>query len=95
MHHLIYGSSMFRKCGMLTVMSITEKTLLVNEEKKDVGMVECFSKKYGNKGRAFNYLQSDSYVKMPVSASCYIPTSLPPVPSSIIYYLKLNSGVGH
>ena len=49
-------------------------------------MVKRFSKKYGNKGGAFNYLQSDSYVKMPVSASCYIPTSLPPEPSSIIFY---------
>ena len=25
----------------------------------------------------------------------YIPTSLPPEPLSIFYYLKLNSGVGH
>ena len=24
-------------------------------------MVKCFSKKYGNKGKAFNYLQSESY----------------------------------
>ena len=32
---------------------------------------------YGNKGRAFNYQQSESYVKMPISAWCYIPTSLP------------------
>ena len=39
-------------------------------------MVKRFSKKYGNKGRAFNYLQSEGYVKMPVSAGCYIPTSL-------------------
>ena len=38
-------------------------------------MAKRFSKTYGNKGRAFNYLQSD--VKMPVSARCYIPTSLP------------------
>ena len=40
-------------------------------------MVKHFSKKYGNKGRAFNYLQSKSYFKMPVSARYYIPTSLP------------------
>ena len=33
----------------------------------------------------FNYLQS--YVKMPVSSWCYIPTSLPQEPSSILYYL--------
>ena len=38
---------------------------------KDVGMAKHFSKKYGNKG------QSESFVKMPVSAWCYIPTSLP------------------
>ena len=31
-------------------------------------MLKHFSKKYGNKERAFNYLQSESYVKMPVSA---------------------------
>ena len=43
----------------------------------DVEMVKCFSKKYGNKGRAFNYLQSESYVKLPASAWCYIHTSLP------------------
>ena len=29
------------------------------------------------------------YVMMPVSAWCYIPTSLSPEPSSILYYLKL------
>ena len=31
-------------------------------------MVKRFSKKYRNKGRAFNYLQSESYVKI-VSSS--------------------------
>ena len=35
---------------------------------KDVGMAKHFSKKYGNKRTAFNYLQSESYVKMHVSA---------------------------
>ena len=35
-------------------------------KKGGVGMAKCFSKKYRNKGRAFNYLQSESYVKMPV-----------------------------
>ena len=31
-------------------------------------MVKCFSKKYGHKGRAFDYLAlNKSYVKMPVS----------------------------
>ena len=44
-------------------------------KKGDVGMAKRFSNKYGNKGWAFNYLQSD--VTMPVSARCYIPTSLP------------------
>ena len=33
-------------------------------KKGDVGMVKHFSTKYGNKGRAFNYLQSESYVKI-------------------------------
>ena len=37
-------------------------------KKGDVGMVKRFSKKYGNKRRAFNYLLSEGYVKMPVSA---------------------------
>ena len=60
-------------------------------KKGDVGMVNCFSKKYGNKGLAFNYLQSYSYAKMPFSAWCYIPTSLPPEPSIIF----LNSGIEH
>ena len=49
-------------------------------EKVDVGMAKCFSKKYGNKGWTFNYLQSESYVKILVSAWCYIPTTLPPEP---------------
>ena len=40
-------------------------------------MAKRFSKKYGNKEWAINYMQSKSYVKMPVSAWCYIPTSLP------------------
>ena len=41
-------------------------------------MAKCFSKMYWNKGwpSTFNYQQS--YVKMPVSTWCYIPTSLPP-----------------
>ena len=42
-------------------------------------MVKCFSKTYGNKGRAFNLSAPDA-------------TSLPQEPSSIFYYLKLNSG---
>ena len=51
--------------------------------KGDVGMAKRFSKKYGNKGWALNYLQSESYVNMPISTWCYIPTSLAPEPSSI------------
>ena len=41
----------------------------------DVGMLKHFSINYGNKG--IKYLQSESYVEMPVSTRCYIPTSLP------------------
>ena len=37
-------------------------------KKGDVGMVKCFSKKNGNKGIVFNYPQSESYVKLSVSA---------------------------
>ena len=55
---------------------VTEKTFII-WKKGDVGMAKCFTKKYGNKGWAFNYLQSESYVKIPVSAWCYIPTSMP------------------
>ena len=38
-----------------TETSTKKKHLLVNE-KGDVGMAKCFSKKYGNKGSAFNHL---------------------------------------
>ena len=44
-------------------------------KKKDVVMAKRFSIKVRKHGMSFNYLQS--YVKMPVSALCYIPTSLP------------------
>ena len=44
-------------------------------KKGDVGMAERFSKKYGNKRWAINYVQSESYVKMPVNAWFYIPDS--------------------
>ena len=46
-------------------------------KKGDVGIAKCFSEKYRNKDWAINYVQSESYVKMPVNAWCYIPTSLP------------------
>ena len=41
----------------------------------DVGMLKHFSINYGNKG--INYMQSESYVEMPVSTWCCIPISLP------------------
>ena len=53
----------------------------------DVGMAKHLSKKYVNKGWAFEYhvsaiwnkcLLNKSSVKKPVNARCYIPTSLPP-----------------
>ena len=50
-------------------------------KKGNVGMAKHFSKQYGNKGWAFNYLQSETYAKMPVSA-CYILTSLPQEPAA-------------
>ena len=61
-------------------------------------MAKHFSKKYGDKGTRNElsitlYLQSEinfCSVRMPVNASCYIPTSLPPEPSSILLYLELN-----
>ena len=51
-------------------------------KKGDVGMAKHFSKKYGNKGWAFNYPVSAICIKfcsvrMAVNAWCYIPTSLP------------------
>ena len=48
-------------------------------------MAKHFSKKYRNMGWVFNYLQSESYAKMPW---CYIPTSLPPEPSSILSWIQ-------
>ena len=58
-------------------------------------MAKHFSKKYGNKDELSItlYLQSEiefCSVRMPVNAWFYIPTSLPPEPSSILYYLELN-----
>ena len=62
------------------IIIITEKTFTSKWKKGD--------KKYGNKGRAFIYLQSESYVKKPVSAWCYIPTSRPPEPSTIFSWIQ-------
>ena len=59
-------------------------------------MAKHFSKKYGNRDElSNNYNLKKSYVEMPVGASCYIPTSLPQESSFILYYLELNSGIGH
>ena len=47
-------------------------------KKGDVGMAKHFSKKYGNKGWAFDYpVSAICSVRMPVNAWCYIPNSLP------------------
>ena len=59
-----------------------------------------FSKKYGNKDELSItlYLQSEINfwsVRMPINACCYIPTSLTPEPSLILYYLELNEGIEH
>ena len=69
-------------------------------KKGDVGMAKRFSKKYGNRGWAFDYPLSAIWNKFlfcqePVNAWCYIPTSLPAEPSSRLYYLELNSGIEH
>ena len=56
-------------------------------KKGDVGMAKHFSKKYGNKGWAFDYPVSEIWNKFLFGqdAWCYIRTSLPPEPSSILY----------
>ena len=41
-------------------------------------MAKCFSKKYGNNGRAFKYLHSEyKLCQNACQRLCYIPTSLP------------------
>ena len=50
---------------MKIIIIITEKLFTKKMKKGDLGMANRFSKKYGNKGLPFYYLQSD--VKMPVS----------------------------
>ena len=60
-------------------------------------MAKCFSKKYGNKGRAFNYLQSE-YKLCQDAWQClklhpYITASKTIV--NIYYNPKLTSGIGH
>ena len=62
-------------------------------KKGDVGMAKRFSKKYGNKGWAFNYLRSESFVKMPVSAWCYIHTALPQeqaAKTNMVYVVRIQ-----
>ena len=55
----------------------------------DVGMANRFSKKYGNKGWAFNYLWiKDAYQHLMLYP--YITVS-----RTIINIAKLNSGIGH
>ena len=61
-------------------------------KKGDVGMAKHFSKKYGNKGWAFLYLQTEinfCSVSMPVNAWCYIPTSLPQKQVAKIKFFQL------
>ena len=48
-------------------------------KKGDVKMAKRFSKKYGNKGLAINYVQSESYVKMP---ACQRPMLHPYITAS-------------
>ena len=77
---------------IIIIMNDRKKDLLVNDKRR----CKDFFKKYGKKGKAFNYLQSERYVKMPACQRLmlhpYITTS---EPSLIFYYRKLNSGVGH
>ena len=64
-------------------------------KKGDVGMAKHFSTETRDE-LSITYLQSEinfCSVRMPVNARCYIPTSLPTEPSSILYYLELNSGI--
>ena len=63
-------------------------------KKRDVGMAKHFSKKYGNKGWAFDYPVSAIWnkfcsVRMPVNAWCYIPTSLPQKQVAKIKFFQL------
>ena len=64
-------------------------------KKGDVGMAKHFSKKYGNKGWAFDYPVSAiskinfCSVRMPVNAWCYIPTSLPQKQVAKIKFFQL------
>ena len=63
-------------------------------KKRDVGMAKHFSKKYGNKGWAFDYPVSAIWnqfcsVTMLVNAWCYIPTSLPQKQVAKIKFFQL------
>ena len=55
-------------------------------------MAKHFHKMYGNKGWVFDYPVSAIWnnfcsIRIPVNTWCYIPTSLPPEPSSMFYSL--------
>ena len=65
-------------------------------KKGDIGMAKHLSKEYGSKGWAINYPVSAIWNKILFcqDAWCYIPTSLPPEPSTILCYFELNSGIG-
>ena len=66
---VVIASVHYEKTRLKKLMMVMKMIIIVIvNEKGDVGMAKHFSKKYRNKGRAFNYLQSKSYVKMPVSA---------------------------
>ena len=49
-----FEKSPLKEMIMIIIIIITSKW-----KKKDVGMAKCFSKKYGNKGRDFNYQHSE------------------------------------
>ena len=58
-------------------------------KKGDVGMANCFSKKYGNNGLPFNYLRI-KYTYQHLMLHPYITAS-----RTIFNNLTLNSGIGH
>ena len=67
------------------------------KKKGDIGVAKRFSKKYRNKGWAFNCLQYEINVmsrclSAPDATSLYI-TAFRTIIN--IYYLKLNLGIGH
>ena len=76
-----------KKCMMIMIIIIiTEK---IFTKKGDVGMAKCFSKSTETRDELLTICN-------PMSRCLSVPdtTSLPPEPSSILYYLKLNSDTG-